>query len=253
MSTTADLMGLGMPPALAARLGATVATLVGAGTAQVGATLISAPLVLAGPTTGNTAFVLNAAFSVGRAIYVWNTSSSLAALVYPPTGGTINGGAANASVSILPLTGAILQLQSGSGGASTAWGFLPGTAANGAASTQYTAVSTNTPATLTGAQMAGSNDVAINMTAALAGAGTLNSATAAQIVAAIPGVQPGFSYNLRIINSSSGNFAWTLTTATGITLSGTMTMAQNTFRDFYVTVTSLTAVAIQSVGTGTFS
>lgn len=119
--------------------------------------------------------------------------------------------------------------------------------------TQYTAVSGNTPATLTGAQEAGSPDVTINMTAALGGAGTLNSATAAQIVAATPNAYAGYTYRLRIINSSSGNFAWTLTTATGITLSGTMTIAQNTFRDFYVTLTSLTAVTIQSVGTGTNS
>lgn len=119
--------------------------------------------------------------------------------------------------------------------------------------TQYTAVSGNTPATLTGPQEAGSPDLTINMTAALAGAGTLNSATAAQIVAAIPNAVVGYSYRMRIINSSSGNFAWTLTTNTGITLNGTMTIAQNTYRDFYVTLTSLTAVAIQSAGTGTNS
>lgn len=119
--------------------------------------------------------------------------------------------------------------------------------------TQFTAIATNTPCTLTGAQMAGANNVVVNLTAALAGAGTLNSPTAAQIVAAIPNAAVGQSYRLRIINSSSGNFAWTLTTATGITLTGTMSIAQNTFRDFNVTLTSLTAVTIQQVGTGATS
>lgn len=118
---------------------------------------------------------------------------------------------------------------------------------------QFTAIATNTPCTLTGAQMAGANDVTVNLTAVLAGAGTLNSATAAQIVAAIPNAVVGQSYRLRIINSSSGAFAWTLTTAAGVTLTGTMSIAQNTFRDFVVTLVSLTAVTVQQVGTGTTS
>lgn len=253
MSTTADLMGLGLPPALASRLGINPATLAGIGTAQVGAAVTGTPMVLATLSAGNTAFQLNPAFSTGRPVWFWNTSATLTALVFPPPGGTINGGAANASVSVPPLSGAIFQLQNGSGVAAEQWGAISSVPTGGVPQTQYTAIATNTPATLTGAQMAGAGDVTVNMTAALAGAGTLNSATAAQIVAAIPGAQPGFSYNLRVINSSSGNFAWTLTTATGITLTGTMTIAQNTWRDFYITLTSLTAVAIQNIGTGTFS
>ena len=118
---------------------------------------------------------------------------------------------------------------------------------------QYTAIATGTPVTLTGAQQAGANETVVNLTAVLAGAGTLNSATAAQIVAAIPNAVVGQSYTLRIINSSSGAFSWTLTTATGITLTGTMTIANGTWRDFVVTLTTLTAVTIQSAGTGTQS
>lgn len=119
--------------------------------------------------------------------------------------------------------------------------------------TEYAAVATGTPCTLTGAQFGGAAHVVVNMTAALAGAGTLNTPTASNIVAAIPGVVTGQTYRLRIINSSSGAFAWTLTANTGVTLNGTMTIAQNTWRDFDVTITSLTAVAVQSIGTGTFS
>jgi hypothetical protein len=119
--------------------------------------------------------------------------------------------------------------------------------------TEYAAIATNTPATPTGAQFAGAQDVTINLTAVLLGAGTLNTPTAVQIVAAIPGAQVGQTYKLRIINSSAGAFAWTVTAAAGVTLNGTMTIAQGTWRDFYVTLTSLTAVALQERGTGTQS
>lgn len=118
---------------------------------------------------------------------------------------------------------------------------------------EYVAVATNTPATLTGAQMAGADVVVVRMTATLAGAGTLNTDTAANIYAAIPNPIIGGSYILRIINTSSGNFAWTLTGGTGVTITGTATIAQNTTRDFVVTITSATAVAIQTIGVGTFS
>lgn len=124
---------------------------------------------------------------------------------------------------------------------------------NGLPSTQYAAVAGDTPKTLTGAQAAGAADVVVNMTGALGGAGTLNTPTAAQIVAAIPGARVGMTYRMRIINSSSNAQSWTVTAGGGVTLTGTMTIAQNTWRDFFVTLTSLTAVGIQAIGTGTQS
>lgn len=120
--------------------------------------------------------------------------------------------------------------------------------------TQFNAVATGTPATLSGAQMAAKADNVVNMTAALGGAGTLNVDTAANIIAAMTGGGAvGSSARLRIINSSAGAFAWTVTTAAGVTLTGTMTIAQNTFRDFIITVTGAATVTIQQVGTGTTS
>jgi hypothetical protein len=53
--------------------------------------------------------------------------------------------------------------------------------------------------------MAGAQDVFITITASLGGAGTLNSATAAQIIAAIPNAGVGMTYNLRIISTSAAN------------------------------------------------
>lgn len=121
-------------------------------------------------------------------------------------------------------------------------------------SDQYTAVSGNTPLTLTGAQYAGAQDVTVQLTATLAGAGALTTPTAAQIVAAIPNAIVGQTYKLKLVNTSSGAFAWTQNAGSGVTLTGTQTINQNTWRDFLVTLTSLTAVAVQATGaTGTAS
>lgn len=119
--------------------------------------------------------------------------------------------------------------------------------------TQYAAATNTSGFTSTGAQVAGAADVTLNLTGTLGAGANIQSPAAADIVAAVPNARAGESYKLRIINSSSANFAWTLTTNTGNTLTGTMSVAQNTWRDFYVTLTSLTAVAIQAIGTGTQS
>jgi len=125
MSTIQDLMGVGMSPALASRLGNSPTSLSGTGTTQTGATMITGSSVyLLTPTSSNTAFVLNSAFSTGRPIYLWNQSSTQTALIFPPTGGTINNGSANASVSVAPLSGIIFQLVNGSGVAAENWGAL---------------------------------------------------------------------------------------------------------------------------------
>lgn len=122
------------------------------------------------------------------------------------------------------------------------------------APTQYAALTNTSGFTLTAATSeAGAADVTINLTGTLGAGANVQSDTAAAIVAAIPNAHAGFSYRLRIINSSSANFAWTLTTNTGMTLTGTMSIAQNTLRDFYVTLTTLTTVTIQAIGTGTQS
>jgi hypothetical protein len=122
---------------------------------------------------------------------------------------------------------------------------------------QYNAVSGNTPLTLLAAKIAGAQEVTVNLTAALAGAGTVTTDTAANIIAAIPvtlnGSAVGVSFRLRIINSSSGAFAWTVAGGTGVTITGTATIAQNTWREFIVTVTGAATVTLQSIGTGTFS
>lgn len=117
----------------------------------------------------------------------------------------------------------------------------------------FTTVATNTPLTLAASAVAGAPDVTILLSAVLAGAGAVTLPTVAAIAALLPNPSAATSYKLRIINASSGAFAWTVTTATGWTLSGTMTVAQDTFRDFVVDFTSATAATLYSAGTGTYS
>jgi hypothetical protein len=108
--------------------------------------------------------------------------------------------------------------------------------------------------TLTGANISGGQiEVTLAMTGTMGGDANAQLPTVANLVAAIPNAVAGQVYKLRIINESSANHVWTITTNTGWTLNGTMTIAQNTWRDFYVTLTTTSAAVLQSIGTGTFS
>ncbi|HEY6924777.1 MAG TPA: hypothetical protein VI653_14985 [Steroidobacteraceae bacterium] len=115
-----------------------------------------------------------------------------------------------------------------------------------------TSATTLSAASLTGA----ADEVILNMTGALAAGAVATTDTAANIIAAIPQAQrfPGANYKLRIINSSTGAFAWTVAGGSGVTVTGTATVTQNTWREFMVTLgNSLTTVTLQSIGTGTNS
>lgn len=89
----------------------------------------------------------------------------------------------------------------------------------------------------------------LDLTGALGAGANVQLPTAASLLSAFGGV--GFSYILRIMNHSAGAFAWTVTTNTGWTLSGTMTIAQNATRDFLVTVNASGTATLQNIGTGT--
>lgn len=120
--------------------------------------------------------------------------------------------------------------------------------------TKYTVATDTTAFTATGAQISGGDiQTVLNLTGTLGAGAAITLPTVAALVAAISGPRVGQSWFLRIMNQSSANFAWTVTTNTGWTLAGTMTIAQNTYRDFVVTLTSLTAATLQSLGTGTQS
>lgn len=81
------------------------------------------------------------------------------------------------------------------------------------------------------------------------GAAALTVRTAALMIADA-GLVAGSSYFLAIVNLGTAGTV-TLTTATGVTLTGTMTIANNTWRGFIVTVPTATTMTFQSVMIGT--
>lgn len=99
MSLAKDLAGIGMAPEQALRLGYTQTTTAGVGTAQVGGAAIKTNLTLATTASGQTALVLPSAAELMVPYIVVNTTAT-AALIFPPSSGTINAAAADASVSI---------------------------------------------------------------------------------------------------------------------------------------------------------
>jgi hypothetical protein len=184
----------------------------------------------------------------GRRFVIANDGANSLAL-FPYLGDAIGANAANASY-LIP-SGGLVEFYCLSPGI-----FKPDAASNlnpFFAATAYNTNAATAGTTLTAANISGGNVTVLNMTGTLAGAANAQLPTVAQLVAAIPGAQIGQSYEMRIINTSSGAFAWTITTNTGWTLNGTMSIAQNTTRDFLVTLTSLTTATIQQIGTGTTS
>ena len=89
MSTTADLMGLGMAAALAGRLGFTPATLVTTGTSAGTAAAIQTKLTILTTAGSQTGAILPSAASLGASYIVTNPTAT-AGVVYPPTGNTFN-------------------------------------------------------------------------------------------------------------------------------------------------------------------
>lgn len=73
--------------------------------------------------------------------------------------------------------------------------------------------------------------------------------TAAAIIAALKNPVRGSFFLVAIRNTADANETITMTTNTGLTLSGTMTIAQNNSKLFIVQVTSSTTCSIYSVGT----
>lgn len=216
-----------------------------AGTGQSTATPLTAMLNVIGTVTSGTGVNLPAS-APGMQITVVHTGAN-PLLVYPAQGAsdTINGVAATAGIVILPGTVATFCCA-----AAGVWEVQP-------ASTTMAAYNTNsatTSTTLTAANVTGAvASVDLALTGTLTGAANATMPTVAAVVAVLHAPTVGTSYRLRITNRSSGAYTWTVVTNTGWTLTGTMTIAQNTWREFVVTLTSLTAATLQSVAVGTYS
>jgi len=73
--------------------------------------------------------------------------------------------------------------------------------------------------------------------------------TAANLIAALNKPTVGASFEFTIRNTADAAETITLTTNTGATLSGVMTIAQNNSKRFMVVLTSATTYAVYSLGT----
>lgn len=118
----------------------------------------------------------------------------------------------------------------------------------------YNVDATTASKTLTGTEISGAAQCFLNFSGTFGAAVALTLPTVAALIASLPSVVQsapvGITWQLRVLNSGAGAFAGTITTNTGWTLSGTMAVANLTFRDYVITITSATTATIQSVGQG---
>jgi hypothetical protein len=218
-----------------------------AGGGQGSATAITAQTTQVSTVATAGDSVILPASQAGLSYTVINTAAN-SCNVFPQTGDQINALGVNAAFA---LTGG--QLVTFNCPVAGSWNCVY-TPSHGQTQDNFTTNSATANTTLTAANITGGSDeVTLNLTGTLGGAANAQLPTVAAMVAAIPNAFATQSYKLRIINSSGGAFAWTVTTNTGWTLNGTMSIAQNTWRDFYITLTSLAAATLQNIGTGTFS
>lgn len=110
---------------------------------------------------------------------------------------------------------------------------------------KYTTAAYQT-ATFAAGDLTGAKNVNFNNTGTTPG--TLTTRTGTQMFNDTPGAHVGMSYMLFIRNSSGSANTLTVGAGADVTLTGTMTIAQNTTRMFIVTFTSATTVTIQSMG-----
>lgn len=261
MATILDLMGLGMPPALAANLGNTPATVAGVGTAQSGAGVINKEnsVTLLTTSGGATAFILPNLLSLGRPFYIWNTSATTA-LVYPPVGGNINGVGANTAISLIQETGGIFMLVATTSSTSSTWQFISGAGSGSSgAFTNVTASGTlgvTGVTTATGGLVVGAGSATVvpfQMTS-----GTLNTTSSAgefeydgsvfygDVAAGQRGIIPVESYitNNAAITLTATASAQSMFAGTGGTTNGALTLPIGTYE--FETQFALTALSATS-------
>lgn len=175
--------------------------------------------------------------TAGSFVQVSNLGAAYAD-VFPASGDLIDSLAANTAIH-LPVGGSLVFTCAVTG----SWKTLENTTP-----AKFTTNTTTT--TFAAGQLTGANFVVYTNTQGTPG--SIATRTATQMFADDPTARVGRSYMLRIINGQ-GTGTLTVTAGSGVTLTGTMTVALNTWRDFVVTYTSATALTIQNAGVGTFS
>lgn len=83
--------------------------------------------------------------------------------------------------------------------------------------------------------------------------GTINTRTATQMLQDMNNVQTGMNWIVRIINA--GGSTMTVGAGTGVTITGSATIAASSWREYLATVTNTVtpAITFQNLGTGTYS
>lgn len=136
-------MGVGIADKAANKLGNTLRTIAGIGTSQALGALITVNSANLTTTGGATAFTLPTTWEIGDDVTVFNTSATTA-LLYPQSGGAINGGSTDASVSLAQNTAMTLNKRS-----ATSWRATASTIGSGTTFTDITVDSiTGTDASL---------------------------------------------------------------------------------------------------------
>ena len=216
-----------------------------AGTTQGTATQLTGAVVNVTTVGLLTGVNLPASFAGLQIVITASGVNPLSVYAFQGSSDTINGATAAIGITMLP------------GSVATFTCTLPGVWTTQIATTKqaaYTVNAATTSTTLTSANVTGGGaSVDLALTAALGGAANATLPTVTAMVLAIHSATIGTSYRLRITNQSAGAFAWTVLTNTGWTVTGTMSIAQNTWREFVVTLNSLTTATLQNVATGTFS
>lgn len=109
-----------------------------------------------------------------------------------------------------------------------------------------------TTTTFTAGQLTGADFTVYTNTGATPG--SIATRTATQMIADLGNAYIGQTWILRIVNGQ-GTGTLTVTAGVDVTLTGTATIAVNSWRDFHCTVTSIAlhTITMQNIGTGTFS
>lgn len=176
------------------------------------------------------------AATAGSVVQVSNLGAAYAS-VFPASGDLIDSLAANTSIS-LSVGYSIIFTCSVTG----SWkSVIPSPAG-----AKYTTGTTTT--TFAAGQLTGASFVVYNNTQGTPG--SIATRTAAQMFTDDPYARVGGTYRLRVINNQ-GTGTLTITAGSNVTLTGTMTIAINTYRDFIVTYTTAAALVIQQCGIGT--
>lgn len=102
-----------------------------------------------------------------------------------------------------------------------------------------------TTTTFTAGQLTGGGNVVYTSTATTPG--SIATRTATQMFNDTPNAQPGQTYVLTVVNLSGSANTLTITAGSGVTLTGTATVAQNVARVYQVTFNTATTLTIQEM------